>query len=130
MCWRCGICIHSHTVGCGIVLVCHVKHEYVTQDTSLQAASSPGSPSSTLTISDSCSKISREMDWHVINIMRHYKTVTKMFPFSSHTLAGSKALCIMVIWPALVAHLSMAVKAAVLQTTHNGQLHTLCCTLI
>ena len=60
-------------------------HEYVTQDTSLQAASSPGSPSSTLSIllmiSDSCSKISREMDWHVINIMQHYKTVTKCFPF-------------------------------------------------
>ena len=48
----------------------------------------------------------------MINIMRHYKTVTKMFPFSSHTLAGSEALCVMVIWPALVTHLSMAVKAA------------------
>ena len=121
-------------MGCGIVLVRHVKYEYVTQDTSLQAASSPGSPSSTLNallmIFDSCSKFSREMGWHVINVMRHYKTVTKMFPFSSHTLAGSKALCIIDIWPALVAHLSMAVKAAVLQTTHNGPLHTLCCTLI
>ena len=44
---------HSHTVGCGIVLVCHVKQ---TLDTSLQAASSPGSPSS-------------EWGRHVINIM-------------------------------------------------------------
>ena len=121
-------------MGCGIVLVYHEKYEYVTQDTSLQAASSPGSPSSTLSvllmIFDSCSKISREMDWHVINITQQYKMVTKMFPFSSHTLAGSEALSIMVIWPALIAHLSMAVKAAVLQITHNGPLHALSCTLL
>ena len=33
-----------------IVLAYNVKHNYVTQDTSLQAASSPGSPSSTLSV--------------------------------------------------------------------------------
>ena len=42
--------IRSHAVGCGIVLVYNVKHDYVTQDTSLQAASSPGYPSSTLSV--------------------------------------------------------------------------------
>ena len=46
--------IRSHAVGCGIVLAYNVKHNYVTQDKSLQAASSPGSPSSTLSVLDVC----------------------------------------------------------------------------